>query len=83
MMKHILSVAIIALISAAAQAEDTVTVPFSDLDSNHDGALSAAEAGALPEIAAQWTALDLNGDGQLNHAEFSAYQLPAPAAGSK
>ncbi len=83
MKKHFLSAAIITLISATAQAEDTVAIPFSDLDSNHDDALSAAEAGALPDIAAQWTALDLNGDGQLNHAEFSAYQLPAPAAGSK
>ncbi len=83
MKKHILSAAIITLISASAQAEDAVTIPFSDLDSNRDDVLSAAESGALPEISAQWTALDQNGDGQLSRAEFSAYQLPAPAAGSK
>lgn len=83
MKKHFLSAAIITLISATAQAGDAVAIPFSDLDSNHDDALSAAEAGAMPEMATQWTVLDLNGDGQLSRAEFSAYQLPAPAAGSK
>ena len=83
MKKHILSAAIITLISTTAQAEDAVAIPFNDLDSNHDDALSAAEAGTLPEMATQWTVLDQDGDGQLTRAEFATYPLPAPAAGSK
>jgi hypothetical protein len=83
MKKHILSAIFITLASATAQAEDSTAIPFNELDANHDDALSTAEAGALPGISTQWKALDENADGQLTRAEYAAYQMPAPAAGTK
>ena len=83
MKKQILGALFITALSAPALAEEGAAVPFSDLDTNGDNALSAAEAVSLPGIASQWNALDANGDGQLSTDEFSAYQMPAPAAGAK
>ena len=80
MKKQILSAVFITVISASALAEDSVAVPFNDLDINNDNVLSVAETVALPEIATQWNDLDKNGDGQLSRDEY--YQLPAPAAGA-
>lgn len=82
MKKHILSTTFIIVFSSAALAEDSVAIPFNDLDKNSDNILSAAEASTLPEIAKLWNDLDLNGDGKLSRDEYSAYQLPAPAAGA-
>jgi hypothetical protein len=82
MKKQILSAVFITVISSVALAEDSVAVPFNDLDRNNDNILSAAEASTLPEIATQWNDLDKNGDGKLSRDEYSAYQLPAPAAGA-
>jgi hypothetical protein len=81
MKQQILSAVFITLISATALAEDSAIIPFSELDTNNDDALSATEAEALPELATQLSALDINGDGQLNRAEYAVYQIPAPAAG--
>jgi len=83
MKNHIMSTVFISLISVTAQAETSAAIPFNDLDANHDDGVSAAEAGALADISAQWNALDENGDGRLNRAEYAAYQLPAPAAGTR
>jgi len=83
MKKQILSAVFITLISATAQAEDSPTIPFNELDTNRDDALSTAEADALPDLATQMSTLDINGDGQLTRAEYAAYQIPAPAAGDK
>jgi hypothetical protein len=83
MKQQILSAIFITLISATAQAEDSTIIPFSELDTNNDDALSATEAEALPELATQLSKLDINGDGQLNRAEYAVYQIPAPAAGDK
>lgn len=81
MKKHILSAAFITLISATAQAADSATIPFNELDTNHDNILSTDEAGVLPDIATQWSMMDKDNDGQLNRAEYTTYQIPAPAAG--
>ena len=81
MKKQILSAVFITLISATALAEDSATIPFNELDTNHDDALSATETEALPELATQLSQLDINGDGQLNRAEYAAYEMPAAAAG--
>jgi len=83
MKKHILSTVFTTLISTTALADNSAVIPFDELDANKDNGLSAAEAGALPEISAQWDTLDADADGQLSRAEFTAYQMPAPAAGSK
>jgi hypothetical protein len=82
MKKQILSTTFIIVFSSAALAEDSVEIPFNDLDRNGDNILNVAEASTLPEIATQWNDLDINGDGKLNRNEYSAYQLPAPAAGA-
>ena len=82
MKKQILSTTFIIVFSSAALAEDGVAIPFNDLDKDRDNILSAAESSTLPGIANQWNNLDLNGDGKLSRDEYSAYQLPAPAAGA-
>ena len=81
MKKHCLSAVFITLISATAQAADSATIPFNELDTNHDNILSTDEAGVLPDIATQWGMMDKDNDGQLNRDEYAAYQMPAPAAG--
>lgn len=81
MKKQILSTIFITVISSSALAEESVVIPFNDLDKNSDNILSASEASTLPEIAKQWNDLDENGDGLLSRDEYSSYQLPAPAAG--
>ena len=83
MKKHFLSATFVTLVSTTALAEDSGAFPFNELDANHDDALSAAEAGALPGMSNQWKALDENADGQLSRAEYAAYQIPAPAAGTE
>jgi hypothetical protein len=83
MKNQILSTTIIALISTSALAEDSASIPFSELDGNGDNALSAAEALLLPDIATQWSDLDKDGNNQLSPEEYAAYSLPAPAAGSQ
>ena len=62
MKNQILCIAFIALISTSALAEDSASIPFSELDGNGDNALSAAEALSLPEIATQWSDLDKDGN---------------------
>ena len=83
MKNQVLTTAFIALISTSALAEDSAPIPFSELDNNGDNALSAEEAVSLPDIAAQWSNLDKDGNNQLSPEEYTAYSLPAPAAGSE
>jgi len=83
MKNQVLSTAFIALISTSALAEDSTIIPFNELDSNADNALSAEEAVSLPDIAAQWSNLDKDGNNQLSPEEYAAYSLPTPAAGSQ
>jgi hypothetical protein len=70
----------ITLISATALA-DNATIPFNELDTNHDNILSTDEAGVPLDIATQWSKMDKDNDGRLNRAEYAIYQTPAPAAG--
>ena len=83
MKNRIPSAVLTTLISTIALAQDGAVITFTDLDSNKDDGLSAAEAGALPEISAQWSTLDADADGKLSRAEFASYQMPAPAAGAE
>jgi hypothetical protein len=82
MKKQILSAAFITVLSSAVLAEDGMVVPFNDLDSDSDNALSVTEASTLPDIASQWNDLDKNSDGKLNRDEYSAYKLPVTGAGA-
>jgi len=82
-MKSLITAAFITGLASVAQAEDTMAIPFEQLDANENGVLSIAEAGNLPDMSAQWSTLDTNGDGQLSAAEYAGYQAPAPAAGTK
>ncbi len=43
-----------------------------DLDANHDGRITAAEASAVPVVAKSFAAMDLNHDGMLTNAEVQA-----------
>lgn len=54
---------------------------FSRFDSNHDGAISAAEAAQVPSLIAVFARADVNQDGRLSRTEFiSAWGLlPAVA----
>lgn len=54
------------VIGPAAQAD----VAFDKADANHDGRLSAQEAGTLPAIGNQFQQLDADRDGALSRAEF-------------
>ena len=83
MKKQILGAVFISALSAAAIAAEGAAVPFTELDTNRDNALSAVEAVELPGIASQWSELDKDGDGQLSTDEYTAYQMPAPAAGTR
>lgn len=83
MKNQILSAVFVTIISTSALAEENAAIPFSELDSNSDNALSAAETLALPDIAAQWSGLDKDGDNRLSPEEYTAYRLPVPAAGTR
>ncbi len=59
-------------------------VTWSDLDSNDDGSLSKAEAGAVDSLAAAFDSADADKDGMLTADEYKAYlatRQDSPAAG--
>ena len=83
MKKYLVSAFFATLVGAtSAQAVENTTIPFNELDSNHNDFLSTDEVGVLPDIETQWGTLDKDNDGQLNRAEYAGYQMPAPAAGN-
>ena len=78
MSKKLLIVALAALASTAVVAGDA----YSALDADKSGAISEAEAAALPGLTDQWKTLDDDANGELNVEEFAKFEtseIPAPA----
>lgn len=91
-MKLKLMLSVVALASGAAFAQDqaaptaqdqstddTVSSVFSQLDTNHDGAISNEEAQASSVVTRSFAKADANGDGSISKDEF----MSAFTAGSK
>jgi hypothetical protein len=55
---------------SSAQSSRDAEALFQQLDSNHDGVLSAAELAAPGAARGNWIAVDRNGDGRITHDEF-------------
>ena len=54
---------------------------FTRMDSDHDGRISAAEAGTDPDFSSRFGSLDSDGDGYVSRAEYdagNAMQTPPP-----
>lgn len=76
MSKKLLIVALAALASGAVIAGDT----YSTLDIDKNGAISEAEAAALPGLTEQMITLDVDASGELSleeFARFETFKIPA------
>jgi len=60
----------------AAEGTQLANLSFAEVDRNHDGAIDAKEAAAVPELAALFRAADKNQDGVLSEQEFKAAAKP-------
>ncbi|KGK58371.1 hypothetical protein NC00_07195 [Xanthomonas cannabis pv. phaseoli] len=68
--------------SGAPTAGTLAPRSFDSLDSDADGSLTPAEAGADPILRENFAGFDSNGDGRLSRDEFASYQPgPGDAAG--
>lgn len=65
----------------AAPAAPQGQVTWNDLDTDGDGNLSRAEAGALPELASVFDQADSDGDGNLTPQEYQAWAATQGAGG--
>lgn len=78
MSKKLLIAALFALASSVVVAGDA----YSALDADQSGAISEAEAAALPGLTEQWVTLDADANGELSVEEFAKFEtseIPAPA----
>jgi hypothetical protein len=58
----------------SSSKSSTAADAFAQLDTNHDGKLSAAEAAADPQVQGMWKKFDVNNDGTVSQAEFAAHE---------
>lgn len=72
MKKHLLTALALMTVSGFAWAGSATS--FQDLDANHDGQITPAEAKKSPEVNNKFTQADANKDGKLDAAEFAALE---------
>jgi hypothetical protein len=67
--------------STSAQAAPSTSSIFDALDTDKDGRVSQAEAGAHPVVSKSFGQADANGDGGISREEFSAaFTMRSPDA---
>jgi len=74
MRKELLFATFAVIVSSAAYAGET----FNEVDTNKDGAISQAEAAAVPALSDLWDTYDSNTDGKLDEAEFARFEVAVP-----
>ena len=73
MLQKLTLAALALFVSGVASAADQGL--YEHLDANHDGAITKAEAAAMPGLSDKWTKLDANADGKLDEAEFAKLEV--------
>ncbi len=58
--------------SGTTSSGASAAIPFAELDSNKDGALTKDELQRIPAIANNFGEIDFNGDGKIIEADYSA-----------
>lgn len=66
----------------ADPAAGTQALSWNDVDADQDGALSQAEAAAVPELVNVFAEADTDADGALTADEYQAYVAKVQAEGS-
>jgi Ca2+-binding EF-hand superfamily protein len=70
------AVAVVAVFSSHARAQEQGLPSFDTLDKDKDGLVTATEARSSPAIAARFAEADKNQDGFLSRAEFNSIARP-------
>jgi len=74
MRKELLFATFAVIVSSTVYADET----FSLVDTDQDGAISKAEAAAVPALKDLWDTYDSNTDGKLDEAEFARFEVAVP-----
>ena len=75
MTRLLLTAIFLSLGSMSMAAEDqAASTTFEEIDANHDGVISKAEAIKRDDIAKHWETIDTNKNGNINIDEFVAYE---------
>jgi Ca2+-binding EF-hand superfamily protein len=64
----------IIILASALAGVAVAAQEFSKLDSDQNGAISKAEATALPDLYNNWNEADVDADGLIDQAEFSKFE---------
>ena len=74
MKKLILFICVFSTSVVLAESLEALDDRFSPLDTNHDGNISAEEAGNDPELSKNWALIDNDNNGVVDAAEFSSFE---------
>ncbi len=74
MRKELLFTTLAIVVSGTVYAGET----FKLVDTDQDGAISKAEAAAVPALNDLWDTYDSNTDGKLDEAEFARFEVAVP-----